>query len=283
MKRRCASAILLASAAVAAWAQDQPPPNPAPAAPPPVVLENTGKPMVLPFRCTDEDIQSAGLSCSEEDPCPVYLELGVVESAGARIFAAGNIHSAAVTLYSVLLGSEDGGRTWRELHPRIRAAGLDHFQFFDAETGWVSGLTLSPLAQDPFLLLTSDGGTTWKRVDVFGESADNHFGSIQQFYFTAKTSGSLIIDRGQGGGDSRYALYESPNAGETWMIKEESNKPLQLKRPAAPPSEWRIRADAPTQSFHVERRQGERWTPVAAFAVKLGPCKPAVPGGQGPR
>ena len=59
-----------------------------PAAPPPVpVLENTGKPILLPFRCTGEDIQAAGLTCSEEDPCPVYLELSAVQATGTRIVA----------------------------------------------------------------------------------------------------------------------------------------------------------------------------------------------------
>ena len=64
-------------------AQDLPPAAGAPVVPAaPVVLENTGKPMLAPFRCTEEDIRSAGLGCSEQDPCPVYLELAAVESTG---------------------------------------------------------------------------------------------------------------------------------------------------------------------------------------------------------
>ena len=104
--------LLLACGAL--WAQDLPPATAPPVVPAaPVVLENTGKPMVAPFHCTEEDIRSAGLTCSEQDPCPVYLELATVESTGIRIFAAGNIHSANATLYTMLLGSEDNGRTWR--------------------------------------------------------------------------------------------------------------------------------------------------------------------------
>jgi len=238
------------------------------------VLENTGKPMVLPFQCTADDIQWAGLTCSEEEPCPVYLELTMAASTGDKYFAVGNIHSAAVTLYSVVLASEDAGRTWRESHPRIRGGGLDWLQFADASTGWAAGQELFPLPQDPFLLLTTDGGKTWRQQPVFGESAENHFGSIQQFYFSSPTEGSLIVDRGQGGDADRYALYESPNGGETWSVKEESGKPLHLKSVPTVPGEWRVRADGPTQSFHLERRLGERWISHAAFAVKLGACKP---------
>src|SRR5450631_176596 len=156
--RKLASVLLTCGAL---WAQDQAPAVAPPVVPSaPVVLSNAGKPMAVPFGCTEEDIRSAGLTCSEQDPCPVYLELAAVESTGIRIFAAGNIHTATATLYTMLLGSEDNGRTWREVHERVRGAGLDHIQFADVETGWASGLSFSPLPQDPFLLMTPDGGTT---------------------------------------------------------------------------------------------------------------------------
>jgi hypothetical protein len=263
--------LLTVLAAAATRAQEQPPATPAPP-----VLENSGTPMLLPFHCTEDDVQWAGLSCSVDEPCPVYLELAAAESAGppgpGRIFAAGNIHSSAVTLYSVLLASEDGGHTWREAYERIRGASLDRIQFLGAALGWISGQALSPLPQDPFLLLTADGGKNWRQRVIFSES---RVGSIQQFHFSAKDSGSLIVDRGPGSEGGRYELYESPDAGETWTIRETSDRPFQLKpSPAAPPSAWRVRADGPTQSFHLERRQGERWVSVAAFAVKLGACQP---------
>ena len=256
--------------AMAVFAQDPPPAPAQPAAPP--VLENSGKPMVVPFQCTNEDIQLAGLTCSEDDPCPVYLELSGAASTGIRIFAAGNIHTASATLFSVILGSDDNGHTWREVHDRIRGSGYDTIQFADADTGWVSGLVTSPLPQDPFLLHTTDSGKTWRQSPIFSET---RYGSIQQFLFTDKTSGSLIIDHGSGSGSDRYERYESLDGGDSWTVKETSIKPLTLKRPAnAPPAEWRVRADANSRSFQVEHRQGQRWVGVAAFAVNLGVCKP---------
>lgn len=274
LAREGAMLILLALATPPAWAQDQPPPaSPPPAPPPAPVLENTGKPMVLPFQCTAEDLQFAGLSCTEEEPCPLYLELTAVEPAGDRILAAGNVHSTAITLASVLLASDDAGHTWREVHEHIRDAGLDHLQFLDAQTGWASGQVLSPLQRDPFLLVTSDGGKTWRQSAIFSESRENRFGSIHQFSFAAKDSGSLIVDRGQGADGDRYELYESPDAGESWTIKETSTKPIVLKRPPIPSADWRVRADGPTGSFHIEHRQGQRWTSVAGFSVKLAACK----------
>ena len=274
---RLSLALAIVAAATHAAAQD-PPPNPPAEPTPPPPLVNSGKPIQAPFQCTDSDIQTAGLSCTEEDPCPMYLELAVVEANGSRILAAGNLHTSAVTLYSILLGSEDGGQTWREPHPRIRHAGLDHLQFLDATLGWASGQVLFPLPQEPFLLVTQDGGKTWRQRPILGESADNRFGTIQQFSFTAKDSGSLILDRGQATDGDRYELYESPDAGENWTFKESSSKPLRLKRPPPAPSpDWRIRADARTQAFHLEHRTGEKWSTAAAFSVKLPVCKPQPP------
>jgi photosystem II stability/assembly factor-like uncharacterized protein len=247
------------------WGQSPPAANPAPA------WENSGKPIVVPFLCTDDDIQWAGLSCSDDEPCPIYLELAAAASVGNRILTAGNIHSSAVTLYSVLLASEDAGHTWHEAHERIRGAGLDRVQFADPLTGWISGQLLFPLPQDPFLLLTSDGGASWRQRPIFGEG---QYGSIQTFAFSSRTNGSLVIDRGRSSEGDRYALYDSPDGGETWAFKDESSKPMRLAREASESSDWRARADGATQSFHLERRLGERWSEVASFAVPLAPCRP---------
>jgi photosystem II stability/assembly factor-like uncharacterized protein len=276
MRLRSALLVAIFSVGIPLAAQDQPPAGqvPPPATPPPPpVLTNNGKPMVLPFQCTAEDIQAAGFSCSEEAPCPVYLELSAAASNGNRYYVAGNIHSDAVTLHSVLLGSEDAGKTWQEIYQRIRGAGLDHLQFLDAGTGWAAGQQLFPLPQEPFVVLTTDAGKSWRQQPVFGESAENHFGSVQEMYFSSKTNGSLVVDRSQGGDAGPFALYESPDGGESWNIKEQSNKPIHLKGAPAQDAEWRLRVDGATKAFQLEHRQGERWTSHAAFAVNLGACK----------
>jgi hypothetical protein len=256
-------------------AQDTPPQtpqtqvSPPPTAPAPL-FQNEGKPITLPFECTGEDIQWAGMTCSEDEPCPIYLELSIAEGVGSHILTAGNIHSDTVTLYSVLLSSGDAGHTWTLGTDAYRGAGLDHIQFVDPLTGWISGQTLYPISQDPFFLLTSDGGATWRTKPLFNES---HFGLIQQFSFDSKTTGSVILDQGPSSDSDRYARYESADGGETWLIKEQSKKPLQLKRSAAAPN-WRARADAASRSYHIERRQGDKWISVAAFSVRLPVCKP---------
>jgi len=264
---------LAAFALLLVWAAAAQTQNPGRAGNAAAILENHERPMEVPFQCTEEDMEWAGLSCTEQDPCPAYFELAAAEPSGARIFAAGNIHAESVTLYSVLLESDDGGKTWREVHDRIRGAGLDHIQFADLANGWVSGEELSPLPQDPFVLITTDGGANWRRQPIFSETEP---GSIQQFFFSTKNEGSLIIDRGEGSEAERYALYDSPDGGETWRVKQLSKTPLRLPRAAETDKDWRVRTDRATQSFRIEHRQGERWTAAASFAVKAGACKPAA-------
>jgi hypothetical protein len=241
-----------------------------------ITVNNNGKPMPVPFQCTDDDMQWAGMSCTEEQPCPVYLELSAMETVGNRIILAGNIHTESVTLYSVLLGSEDGGATWQEPYERMRGTGLDHVQFIDFQNGWISGETLVPVSRDPFLLITSDGGKSWRLRSVFGEGGD---GAIQQFRFETATNGSLVIDRGQSADSSRYELYETPNGGDTWMIRRTSEGPIALegRLPDSAEAGARIRADARSKSFAIEKRQGEHWNPMARFLVEIGSCKPVTP------
>jgi hypothetical protein len=281
----CLALIASSGASAALASQEQPPasapPNEAtaPATPEPKpetpVLQNTGKPMLLPFRCSDEDVHWAGMTCSEEEPCPVYLELTALEVVGNKIFAAGNLHSATTTLYTVLLASDDAGQTWREGHARLRGSSLDHIQFVDFENGWISGQVVAPVAQDPFFLITSDGGKSWRHHAIFSEGRT---GSIQQFWFDSKSTGKMLLDRSQSGETgSRFELYESPNGGETWMIREAGDKPMQVRRVAAPEnSDTRLRPDGPSKSFRIEKRSGGRWASIAAFAVRVGECKPAL-------
>ncbi|HXM44804.1 MAG TPA: hypothetical protein VN924_26445, partial [Bryobacteraceae bacterium] len=234
-------------------------------------LRNTGKPMIVDYHCGEEDIRTAGLICTMEDPCPVYLELASVEAVGNRIFVAGNIHSPTTTLYSVLLASDDAGKTWREPQERIRLAGLDRIQFVDFENGWVSGEVQHPLPRDPFLLATTDGGKTWQAHSIF---ADPQFGSAVDFRFSSRTNGNLVIYRGRTGESGRFELYETPNAGETWILRQTSDRLIELMRQDPADADWRLRADAASKSYRVERHAGGGWRGIAAFSVTIGVCKP---------
>jgi len=244
-----------------------------PAAPAPApVLTYEGKPLRVPVTCTEEDIQTLGMSCTADRPCDVYLELSGLEVLTGRMVLAGNLHTDSATLSSVVLASEDGGKTWTESHPRIRQAALDQMQFFDLANGWISGQVVASIPRDPFFLVTTDGGKTWRQRPVFGES---HLGSIEKFHFTSATEGRVLVDRAQSGEGGRYALLESKTGGDSWSILQITTEaPKTLRWDRAPSAAWRLRADGPTRSYRVERREAAKWSAVAAFEVRAGACAP---------
>jgi photosystem II stability/assembly factor-like uncharacterized protein len=224
----------------------------------------------LPFNCQQDDIQWAGMTCPENEPCAVYLELSSVGSSGSRVFLAGNIHSAQTTLYAVLLRSDDGGATWQEPLERTRGELLDRIQFVNFETGWVSGQRAVPLPGDPFLLITHDGGKSWRKAPVLPEGSA---GLIQRFRFDSASVGKVAIDRGASDGDeARYALYETKDGADTWSLVESSVEPLP-EAPAPEETLWRLRAGKDGKTVAVEHRTAQGWVAAARFTIQIGECR----------
>ena len=200
----------------------------------------------------------------------MFLELSSAEAAGNRLFVTGNLHTRNVTLSSILLASEDNGVTWSEPAARLRNAGLEQIEFLDQKTGWIGGGMIDPLPRDPFLLITADGGKTWKHKVVF---EDTKYGSIAQFHFNSVNTGELILDASQGK-TTRQELYATMTGGENWEIRQVSNTPLRIRdaRPASA-SSLRIRADAPSDTYRLEKISGRNWVGVARFKIRLQDCR----------
>jgi hypothetical protein len=225
----------------------------------------------LPFNCTADDLQWAGMTCPEKEPCPVFLELSSVSSAGSKVFVSGNLHSAEATLYSILLRSEDGGASWQEPVGRTRGDVLDHIQFENLETGWVSGQRVVPLPGDPYLLITHDGGKNWRKVAVLPEGSP---GFIQRFRFDSATTGRLVIDQGKSGeGDPEFRLLGTNDGAETWTQLESSTEAIKNAPVPEDSALWRLTADRGGKKLLLEHRGAEKWVVAAAFAIQVGECR----------
>jgi len=221
------------------------------------------------YDCPAEDIEHFGLICSEDQPCTVLLELTAAEAAGNRIVVTGNLHTRDATLLSLLLTSDDGGVIWTEPVQRMRNAALEQIEFWDAQTGWVSGESINPLARNPFLLLTTDGGHTWRPKLIVD---DEKFGTIAQFHFSSIGDGELVIDTSHGK-TVRQELYGTRTGGESWELKEVDNQPVHLKGARAPnQSGLRVRADAARGAYLLERGSGKNWEMVASFPIHVADC-----------
>ena len=227
-------------------------------------------PVHVAYECAPEDIDAFGLTCTDEEPCAVFLELASAEAAGGRLFVTGNLHTRNATLFGILLASEDGGTTWTEPQARIRSGALEQIEFLDLQTGWVSGESIDPLARNAFMLLTGDGGKTWRQRLL---SEDTKYGTIAQFHFDSKTSGELVLDASQGK-TTRQELYGTMTGGESWELKQTSNTPLRLKNARSPAqATWRVRADAASDTYRLERGGGRTWETVTSFAIHVADCK----------
>ena len=69
-------------------------------------------PVRVPYTCTAADLDAFGLTCTPQEPCPVYAEFAQVESLGGRLFVTGDLHTVSTTMYGLLLVSDDTGKTW---------------------------------------------------------------------------------------------------------------------------------------------------------------------------
>jgi hypothetical protein len=240
------------------------------------VLTNAGAPMKVPFSCKEDELSAVGMSCSDEYPCPVYLELSGVSASGKKLSLAGNLHGPSATISSVLLLSDDSGATWKEPATRISGAALDQVQLFDSLHGWAGGETQIPLSRDPFFLITADGGSSWQRKPVTEEDAP---GAIQRFWFDAADRGELIVDAGRTAQGNRYVLYESRNGGNSWSAASKTAQLPRLRRaPTVEDVDYRIGADSRSHAYVVEKREGEKWNRLAAFLIQVANCvSPVTP------
>lgn len=244
---------------------------PAPEAPP--VFQSASGPILLPNRCSQVDLPALGLTCSEAEPCQTFLELSSVETLGTVLVLVGNIHTTATTLQSVALVSEDGGSTWRESHPRLRGCALESMQFIDFSTGWLIGQTSLGLPRDPFVLLTTDSGRTWRKVDLFAET---RVGVIEYFAFQSAKRGWLLVDNKGSGEAGKYEFYETQTGGSSWELREISNRiPKAAAAGQRPPTtNARIRVDEKKGLLRIDVRAGNGWREVSTFKLKLEDCKP---------
>ncbi len=234
------------------------------------VLIFDGSPVRVPFACTEKNIQSLNVTCTETEPCAVFLELSGVDAVGNHLFVFGNLHSGASTFSSVLLISDDRGKSWKEAHPGIPNGVLEDFQFVDLSHGWIAGQILTQLPRDPFFLITQDGGSTWKKRDLFDEGKS---GFIETFFFDSKMNGMLTLDRSRGvESGSRYEQYETQTGGSTWALREVSPTPIPLKKKKAPLTELRLRADAGSGTYRIEQLVSGKWTLLSSFLIELPTC-----------
>lgn len=238
---------------------------PSPPAPPALVWDR--RPLRIPPACRAADLEAAGVQCSDDEPCRLFLELTAVEAVGPKILLAGNLHTSSATLSTIALLSEDAGTTWREPMARLPGAGLEAIQFLNDQQGWIAVQPQEQFPHDPYFLATTNGGQNWEPQRIWSEEGRN--GLLQQFYFDSRDHGLALIDRSSAG----FELYETLNGGASWMLRETSSRPITRKWPLRRASDWRLREDEKLKTYELERRVGDAWRRMANFRAEVGVCK----------
>jgi len=240
--------------------------------PQPVQLVYEGQPLQLQFECLQENFPGAGVHCSPETPCELFLELTSIASAGEKVFLAGDIHTSSAAISTVLLASEDGGTTWTEAAGRILSAGLERLQFADEKHGWAAGHEWQlDDSLRPFFLVTSNGGKTWLRHDIWDET--DRTGALLDYYFDSPKHGYVIVERTAAA--DPFELYESLNGGRSWIIREiSSDRPRLRNVPvAAEQPSWRFRENRESGSYEIQQLADGSWWKRAEFAPQAGVCR----------
>ena len=109
----------------------------------------------------------------------------------------------------VLLATDDGGETWRNV-PRPTEDALQDVYFSDEQNGWlVCERSIYDLKTNDeprtYLMRTTDGGKVWKRVNVIGKETDAR---LMRALFTTEGRGWAF---GEGG-----LLYTTRDGGLNW-------------------------------------------------------------------
>ena len=122
----------------------------------------------------------------------------------------------------VLLGTADGGATWKAL-PRPSDDTLRDLYFSDERTGWVvceRSIYLLKAKDEPraYLMNTTNGGSTWKRVNVLGVQVDAR---LMRALFTR--DGGRAWAFGEGG-----LLFTTRDGGTSWTPKRVPTRHLLL-------------------------------------------------------
>jgi hypothetical protein len=135
---------------------------------------------------------------------------------------------------------------------------------------WAGGEVQVPLSRDPFFLITSDGGATWRQKPV---DDDGTPGELMRFWFDSPEHGELIVDGGRSAEGGRYQMYESHTGGDSWTTVSKTSDVPRLRRiPGLIDPDYRLGADGRTKTYVIEKRVGDGWSQIASFAIQVASC-----------
>lgn len=191
----------------------------------------------------------------------------------------GSLQTSAVSIRSLLLRSEDGGRSWREVMTPATGSDVIRLFFLNKQTGWA---LLGQTSEGPgqlYLYKTRDSGKSWKKVSRIPKRhytgwpkgfgfIDERNGRIEMLYDgAAPTDGFAVMSTSDGGiswqetrslsldeyrenyereSEEPSADYVTARDGTQWKLQEQPNGQVSILRRRRPGGKWSIASTLPS-------------------------------------
>jgi photosystem II stability/assembly factor-like uncharacterized protein len=124
------------------------------------------------------------------------------------VTAAGRVGGPAM-----MLRSEDDGETWRVINLSAHAGMILDVKFHDAKTGFVAASGPSDTGEgDARILMTSDGGRTWKAVWRSNRKLEN----VWKMSWPSRRVGYATVQSYDEAAGNKRVIVKTVNGGKTW-------------------------------------------------------------------
>lgn len=237
----------------------------------------------LDFR-TDEALLYANAERASEG---VRLSVFIYGLDKDTAFLPGSLKAPALSIRSLLLRSEDGGRNWREVMTPVTGSDVIRLFFLSKQTGWA---LLGQTSEGPgqlYLYKTKDSGKSWRKVSRIPKRhytgwpkgfgfIDERNGRIEMLYDgAAPTDGFAVMSTSDGGiswqetrslsldeyrekyeKDSQEPStdYVTARDGTQWKLQEQPNGQVSILRRRRPGGKWSIASTLPSHFGYSDGR-----------------------------
>lgn len=167
-----------------------------------------------------------------------------------------------------ILGTTDGGRTWRELREAIDAIALDAAGARDAWVLTRDGASCSSSTCSKYeLFRTDDGGATFTSLGNPAQFACGG-GQVRGPLFASVSVGYAGMDLGTGGADGPGGVMVTRDGGRTWICATEPRNVTAVSA-ADPLNAWAVSLDRPSgvMSLYRTTDAGATWVKLPLTGV----------------
>ena len=154
------------------------------------------------------------------------------------IFLYGDLRTAAASIGTFILRSDDAGRSWTETMSPVEGSTVDGIVFSGRQSGWALVMWTIEGPGDVSLYRSRDGGKSWKKVSEIPKR--HHWGWPNGFTFSDDRNGTVGMFYGDAAGPEIEGLWvlKTADGGRTWRgTRKLSGAEYEKQRPQSSETE----------------------------------------------